>query len=62
MQTDKINKIMANMEADENELINLLLIGAAHVAEIAINDLKDFPAARHALEVHRIISEVRSEK
>ena len=58
---EKIERIMIRCELTENDLINMLLAGADHMAGIALNDLRDHETARHFLEVFKIIDEVNHE-
>ena len=58
----KIDQIMVRIELYEDNLLDLLLAGADHMAKIALNDLRDHESARHFLEIFNIIEEVRNEQ
>ena len=62
MPTKKIAEVMAALEVDEDVLLDLMIVGATRVAEIALNDFHDLAAAMDSLHVRDVISEVRYRK
>lgn len=59
---DKIKQIMDRTELYEDNMLDLLLAGADHMARIALNDLRDHESAQHFIEIFIIIKEVRNEQ
>ena len=58
----KIDQILVRTELNEDNLLDLLLAGADHMARIALMDLRDHESARHFCEIFNIIKEVRNEQ
>lgn len=59
---DKIKRLMDRTELYEDNMIDLLLAGADHMAGIALNDLRDHESALYFIEIFKIIKEVRNEQ